>query len=203
MTRVLLCFLFAFLSGIYGFGQAVPDTSLKTVISDSAREEKLAEPQQSRLAITNPAVVTKSAFQPIPKKSALYSAMLPGAGQFYNRQYWKVPLVYAGVATSLYFLIDNTNNYRDYRKRYLNSLDPLGVPDEIYSGRQLQILQDAYRRYLDLTILFTALGYTIQVLDALVYAHLKNFDVSKDISMHLAPVGTPQGVGLGLVVNFR
>ncbi len=204
MIRALF-FLVFLTAAARSFGQAVPDTSLSTVIPDTARDARLAEPPQVRVegpVVTAPA--TPAAFQPIPKKAALFSAMLPGAGQIYNRQYWKAPIVYAGVATSIGFLVFNTNQYRQYRSDYLASLDPAGDYQGIYTTSQLQTLQDAYRRYLDLTVLFTALGYTIQVLDALVYAHLKNFDVSKDLSMRFQPVVLPGGgAGFGLVMNFR
>lgn len=185
-------------------GQAVPDTSLRTVISDTAREARLAEPPQVRIEGPVPPALGAPR-QPIPKKAALYSAVLPGAGQAYNRQWWKVPVIYAGVGTSLYFLVDNTNQYRRYRRAYLASLDPAGQDEllNVYSRAQLQTLQDAYRRYLDLTVLFTALGYTVQVLDALVFSHLRNFDVSKDISLRFQPVVMPGGAGVGLVMNFR
>lgn len=156
------------------------------------------------MADTLPAKVLP--FQPNPKKSGMYSALLPGMGQIYNRQYWKAPVIYAGLAVAGYFFVDNLNNYRDYRKAYIgrtNNPYPTDKYVGIYSTDQLQQLQNDYNRFLDLTVLFTTLGYALQVIDAITSAHLKNFDISRDISMRVAPVANPQGLGLGLVMNFK
>ena len=211
MRLLLLCLLL--LAPFAGSAQAVPDTLVQQPLSDSMRDALRArDTAQGAIIIrTESAVPIRSAigpngFSPIPKKAALFSAMLPGGGQFYNRQWWKVPVIYAGVATSFYFLIDNTNQYRKYRTAYLASLNPLGSDEPLlkrYNQQQLKTLQDAYRQNLDLTTLFTAVGYTIQVLDALVFAHLKNFDVSQDLSLRMKPVVMPAGgLGLGLVMGF-
>ncbi len=202
---VLLCASFA------GKAQAVPDTLVQQPLSDSLRDAlRTRDTVQGALIKADATVPVSSiskpaAFVPLPKKAALYSAMLPGGGQFYNRQWWKVPVIYAGVATSFYFLIDNTNQYRKYRTAYLASLNPLSTAAERLNRNQQQLktLQDGYRQYLDLTFLFTAVGYTLQVLDALVFAHLKNFDVSQDLSFKVQPVAMPAGgAGLGLVMHF-
>jgi len=190
--------------------QAVPDTSLNKVVPDTVAARNapvLSSPAPDQVAYDSLKGKLQR-FQPNPKKSALYSAILPGAGQLYNEQYWKIPVIYAGIGIASYFLVDNTKNYRKYRKAYISRInkDPTFNEDAstlIYSPTQLQTLQNAYKKYLDLTVLFTALGYTIQVLDALTFAHLKNFDVSKDISMRMQPVAMPNGdPGLGLVMRF-
>ena len=150
--------------------------------------------------------IKKEKFQPIPKKSGFYSAIVPGLGQVYNRQYWKVPVIYAGIAVTGYFLFFNIDEYQKYRKAYIGRIsnDPNfhDAYEGIYTTDNLKQLQDGYKRYIDITVLFTALGYAIQVMDAITFAHLKNFDVSTDISMHLQAVPVPGGAGLGLVVNF-
>src|SRR5438477_173782 len=73
----------------------------------------------------------------------------------------------------------------------------------IYNREQLQQLQNDYNKFFDITVLFTGIGYTLQVIEAMTGAHLKNFDISRDISMHVQPVAYPKTVGLGLVVNFK
>jgi len=149
----------------------------------------------------------KAAFQPKPKKAGMYSAILPGLGQAYNRQYWKLPIIYAGAAAAGYFFSYNLDKYHHYRKEYLDRLaDPNApiAPGEPYTGYQeLKTLQDQYRKFLDMTALFSALGYTLQVIDAVAAAHLKNFDISRDISMNFTPVATPYYVGVGVVVTFK
>lgn len=185
------------------FAQAVPDTSLKQVVSDTARmrqEEAANLPNDDKDKVYQPLPS-----QPNPKKAGLYSAILPGAGQFYNKQYWKIPVIYAGAGVAVYFIQFNTNKYQTYRKAYVASLQ--GKAHEfsgIYDQAALKQLQDGYKRYLDLTVLFTAVGYTLQVLDALVFAHLKDFDVSQDISLRMQPVSTPNGgAGIGLVCYLK
>jgi len=202
MKKVFYTLVFL-LSAVSSFAQAVPDTSLKQPIPDSAK----ANFQEVQNLPNNAAGVR---YQPQPeqpnaKKAGLYSAILPGAGQLYNKQYWKIPIVYAGVGAAVYFIQFNTNKYQTYRKAYVASLE--GKPHEFtgkYDQSALKQLQDGYKRYLDMTLLFTALGYTLQVIDAVVFAHLRNFDVSRDISLRMQPVAHPNGgAGLGLVLNFK
>ena len=202
-AALLLCLLAAAAPAC--LAQAVPDTSLNQPIPDSARakfREVQALPHANREVDYQP-----QPFQPNPKKAGLYSAILPGMGQLYNRQYWKVGLVYAGVATSVYFLIDNNNQYRQYRKAYIgriiNPYNPTDPYVGIWSTSDLQQLQDGYKRYLDMTMLITGVGYALQILDAVVAAHLRNFDISEDISLRFKPVTHPGGMGVGLVLAFR
>lgn len=148
-------------------------------------------------------------FEPKPKKAGMYSAILPGSGQFYNRQYWKVPAIYVGAAAAGYFINFNLTNYQKYRKAYYTRIDndPTTVDTDIetkkYTTENLKQLQDQYRKWLDMTVLLTALGYTVQVIDAIASAHLKNFDISRDISLRIQPVAQPNYIGMGLAVNFK
>jgi hypothetical protein len=147
--------------------------------------------------------VKEGPFQPNPKRAGLYSALLPGLGQIYNRQYWKLPIVYAGLGVATYFFIDNLNTYQIYRKAYIGRINNNFPTDEfvdIYSQPQLKQLQEDYNGYMNMTVLYTSLGFVLQIIDAITSAHLKNFDISRDIS--LRPMVTPKGMGMGLVVNF-
>jgi hypothetical protein len=190
-------------------GQAVPDTSLNQVVPDTmpARNAPILDrpaPDQ----VLYDSLKGKVPFQPNPKKSALYSAIFPGVGQIYNQQYWKLPIIYIGTGVAVYFLVDNSRQYQKFRSAYIARITNPNIQDEYsekgYQQSDLQTLQNAYRKYMDLTILFTGLGYTLQVLDALTFAHLKNFDVSQNISMQVKPVGMPNGdPGFGLVMNLK
>ena len=144
-------------------------------------------------------------FQPNPKRAGLYSAILPGLGQFYNRQYWKVPVIYAGLAVAGYYFVDNLNNYQSYRKAYIGRINNPYPTDKYknYTIDQLQQLQNDYNKYLNLTVLFTGVGYALQVVEAITGAHLKNFDISRDLSLHVQPTIYPQAIGMGLVINFK
>lgn len=140
-----------------------------------------------------------------PKKIALFSSILPGLGQYYNRHYWKIPVIYAGVGAAIYFANDNLKNYNLYRK--LSVAHEMGDQELIatspYSREMVNLQRDYYRRNLDLTVLITALGYGLQVIDAVVFAHLNNFDISDDLSLRAQPVLMPQGgIGMGLVLKF-
>jgi len=142
-----------------------------------------------------------------PKKTALFSAIVPGLGQYYNKHYWKIPVIYALVGTAIYFVNDNLKNYNAFRKELAGRRNnPSGYKRKFPQYEDegtLQSAQDYYRRNLDLTILLTGVGYTLQVIDAVVFAHLKGFDISEDISIRYRPVAMPNGgLGFGLVMNF-
>ncbi len=149
-------------------------------------------------------------FQPNPKKAGLYSAIVPGLGQFYNRQYWKIPIVYVGLATVGYFFVTDLKKYQSYRLAYIGRINN-PYPTDPYvktypppgGTEQLNQLQNDYNKYLDLSVMFGVIGYAMQVIDAVTGAHLKNFDISRDISMKVKPVVVPCGVGLGLVFNYK
>ena len=136
----------------------------------------------------------------------MYSALFPGAGQLYNRQYWKLPIIYAGLGVAAYFISSNLNDYNDYRKAYISSINNPNRTDKyanIYTSDQLNILQSQSEKFLDMTILFTGIGYIGQIMEAVAGAHLKNFDISEDISMRVRPMASPQGLGMGLVFCLK
>jgi len=147
-------------------------------------------------------------WQPIPKKAGLYAALLPGMGQIYNRQYWKLPIVYGGLSVAGYFIVRNTKDYNSLRSAYISRIGQGSGPytDEyadIYKDTdQLKQLQDDANRLLNLTIVFSGVAYVAQILDAVTSAHLRNFDISRDISLHVRPVMLPQGPAAGIVMNF-
>lgn len=149
----------------------------------------------------------KKVFEPNPKKSGMYSSILPGLGQAYNRQYWKVPVVYAILGTAGYFIGFNYNKYTEYRQAYIYAIDgDPGTTDELskfYDAQSLQRLQNNYKKDLDIIVLLTSVGYALQIMDAVASAHLKNFDVSRDITMQVKPMVQNNFVGMGLVMNFK
>jgi len=117
-----------------------------------------------------------------PSKAAFYSALLPGLGQAYNKKYWKIPLVYAAIGTSMYFYLDNHKKYHSYRDAYKKRL--LGLPDEYeyLDDSRLISAQRFYQRNKDLSLLFTIGFYVLNIIDANVDAHLMQFNVNEKLS---------------------
>ncbi len=119
-----------------------------------------------------------------PSKAAFYSAILPGLGQAYNKRWWKIPIVYGAIGTSLYFYSDNNKKYHEYRDAYKRRL--AGYDDD-----QFQYLDDTrlieaqrfYQRNRDLSLLITGLFYILNIVDANVDAHLMQFNVSDKLTV--------------------
>jgi len=207
---ILLCGAgWSVLSPVQTFAQLPADTAGHSRVAVQAQrlggtERRAADTLQG--ADTVAYVQKAQPFQPNPKKAGLYSSIVPGLGQFYNRQYWKIPVVYVGLAVVGYYFIKNLNEYQDYRIAYIGRINnpyPTDKYVNIYTTGQLQQLQNDYNKYLDLTVLFGTIGYAMQVMDAVTAAHLKNFDISRDISLRAHPILVPNGAGVGLVVAFK
>lgn len=146
-----------------------------------------------------------------PKKAALYSAILPGLGQGYNKKYWKIPIVYAGLGTTVYFIFWNADLYNEYKTAF--DLRRAGGTDKyagIYTDENLIFLQNSYRNQRDLSIILTAVIYGLNIIDANIDAHLFDFDVSDDLSMRIEPTATPSplfgingtNIGMRLSLHF-
>jgi hypothetical protein len=118
-----------------------------------------------------------------PSKAAFYSAILPGLGQAYNKKYWKIPLVYGAIGTSMYFYLDNNKKYHSYRDAYKKRL--LGLPDEYeyLDDSRLIAAQRFYQRNRDLSLLVTIAFYVLNIVEANVDAHLTQFNVSEKLSL--------------------
>jgi hypothetical protein len=152
-----------------------------------------------------------------PRRATLYSTFLPGLGQIYNHNYWKLPLVYAGIGISAYKYFDNKSWYKktQYALKVLLSgtldstaaswRDSLRKVDKqlrnfVIDGddNDLRNMRSQARRYEDYSALFFLLFWGLNVVDATVDAHLKGFDVGTKLTIHIAPSapGAPNGMGL-------
>ncbi len=147
-----------------------------------------------------------------PHKATLYSLILPGLGQAYNKKYWKIPIIYAGLGGLGYLIVTNRNEYIKYRDALAyNPDDPNSVKNEyvdLYSESQLKSGKDLYRRNLDLSFILTGIWWVINMVDAAVDAHLFEFDVSDDLSFRLEPqiqpaFNTYQKPVAGVKLSFR
>lgn len=142
-------------------------------------------------------------WRPNPKRAMWLALVLPGAGQIYNRKYWKLPIVYGGFVGCAYALRWNNQMYRDYSQAYLDLMDDdpntqsynqflhLGAQiDDSNKARYQKLFKsrkDTYRRWRDLSV-FCLIGvYALSVIDAYVDASLSEFDISKDLSLRVEP----------------
>lgn len=164
-------------------------------------------------------------WRPDAKRAMWLALVLPGAGQIYNRKYWKLPIIYGGFAGCAYALTWNGKMYKDYMQAYkdaskgnwdassITDLLPPGYIDRVSQTQIVETLRkrkDTYRRYRDLSI-FAFIGvYLISVIDAYVDAELSNFDITPDLSMRIEPavINNQYSTGtsnksVGLQCSFR
>ncbi len=154
----------------------------------------------------------KSVINPnAPAKAAFYSALVPGLGQAYNKKYWKIPLVYIGMGTSIYYYTWNQKQYRGFRNEYKKRLagTSLGEADSKYgnySDSQLIRGQKFHQKNRDLSALITAGIYILNIIDANVDAHLMQFNVNDNLSlkpdMNQNQLDYKFNYGLTLTYNF-
>ena len=148
-----------------------------------------------------------------PMKATMLSVVLPGAGQIYNKKYWKLPIVYVGFGALIYAIKSNSDNHQKYYKGYMDFTDDIKETDSYlklvpldpeyydhwlqhpnynsaYAGKVEDFLLrgvDYHKRYRDLSMILTGAWYLIQILDANVDAHLMNYNVSENLELALSP----------------
>ncbi len=125
------------------------------------------------------------------KKATTLSTLMPGTGQFYNQSYWRIPFV-VGAFASIGYVIDwNNRGYQRFKLAYELVADENDATIDEFNGRYsasfLKNMKDQYRRNRDLAIILTAGVYLLNIIDAHVDAHLKDFDVSDDLSLNVSP----------------
>lgn len=144
-----------------------------------------------------------SKWTPNPQRALWLALVIPGAGQMYNRKYWKLPLVYGGFMGCIYAMSWNNMMYKDYAQAYLDIMDDDPGTDSynkfLHLGRQIteanmeqyktifKKRKDKYRRWRDLSFFCMVGVYALSVIDAYVDAELSVFDISKDLSMKVRP----------------
>lgn len=129
----------------------------------------------------------KSSQNPLPARASLYSALLPGLGQAYNGDYWKIPIFYGGFAISGYCWVSNQQQYKRYKQMYIDASDPESDYKGSISKDNMIWYRDKFRRYRDYSIIATGLIYVLNIVDANVFAHFNDFDVSDDITLNVEP----------------
>ncbi len=141
-----------------------------------------------------------------PSKSAFYSAILPGLGQAYNKDYWKIPIVYGALGSGIYFYDFNNNKYQTYRTAY--KLKKIGQESD-YPYLTLETLERAqkyHKKYRDLSILVTAGLYVLQIVEASVDAHIQYHNTDSDLSYGPTilkdPINGSMVIGTGVSFSF-
>ena len=144
-----------------------------------------------------------------PQRAALLSAVMPGLGQIYNRQYWKVPIVMTGMIVFAHYINYNNKVYHSFRNAALSNRSAGINPYESLVGTTDGLIRnrDLSRRNRDFTMVLGSAFYLLQIVDAHVSAHLDEFAVNKDLALNIEPSieSTPlfsQAVGLSLVLRF-
>ena len=185
-----------------------PDKAVETLI-DSVSQ---ILPKADSVAAVDMRKIEKrdwATWTPDPNRALWLALVIPGGGQIYNRKYWKLPIIYGGMMGCIYALTWNNMMYRDYSQAYLDIMDSdpttqsynkflhLGATitqanEERYK-KLFKSRKDKYRRWRDMSM-FCLIGvYALSVIDAYVDAELSEFDISKDLSLKVAPTVIPGG----------
>lgn len=220
MRCIYLIILFVFIAGI---SHAQNDDTASQVahriivLPDTAKLGAAKNVKQPDTIAKAPlAADTSSKYKHDPHKATMRSLMIPGWGQAYNREYWKIPLVYAAIGIPIGTYIYNNTWYKRTRDAYTivvaNDTANFGKINKklFYQGypldaASLQTYRNQFRRDRDYSLLITLFAWALNVVDATVFGHLKDFDVSDDLSMHVRPsfdVNTKVS-NFGLVFNFK
>jgi len=166
-------------------------------------------------------------WRPEPKRALWLAIVLPGAGQIYNRKYWKLPIVYGGFVGCAYAMRWNNMMYHDYSQAYMDIMDDdpetqsynqfLHLGNQVTSANmeRYQSLfkkrKDRYRRWRDMSFFVLVGVYALSVIDAYVDASLSEFDISPDLSLKVTPAVVNSGekgnplktIGLGFQCNLN
>lgn len=211
--------LFSFLSDTYTEAKADSLSSEKyyAVAADKFPTEgvqlldSIAMPQMTEIAVADTTKKARmrnwSTWRPDPKRALWLALVFPGAGQIYNRKYWKLPIIYGGFVGCIYAMRWNNQMYHDYSQAYLDIVDDDPTTQSynsfLHLGRKVtpenqaryqelfRKRKDKYRRWRDLSFFVMVGVYALSVIDAYVDASLSEFDISDNLSMRVAPAVIP------------
>lgn len=178
--------------------------------------------QAETLVIIDSSITKKKEINPLaPSRAALLSTVLPGAGQLYNKRYWKAPLVWGAIGGSIYAYSWNNNNYKRFRTAFkrrqagfiddefydLNGDNVAGQEPDLDLG-DLENQQERFQEDRDLWLVVTIAMYALNIVDANVDAHLKQFNIDDNLSfdfepyMDLNPTTNTPNYGMALTIKF-
>jgi len=194
-----------------GFGQEEKEEKRNTLEVDSLKTSMKTE----EVLVIDTLVAKKRAINPLaPSKAAFYSAVLPGLGQVYNKRYWKVPIVWGAIGAGIYGYTFYDNSYNELRTAFKRRkagflIDNPNIAETV-TDAQLERLQNDRQNDRDLTLLVTILLYALNVVDANVDAHLKQFNIDDDLSFDMEfhpyldvnPITTDPNYGMAVIIKF-
>lgn len=143
-----------------------------------------------------------------PHKAAMYSALIPGMGQAYNKKYWKIPVVYGLTGVFIYYIDTYNTQYNKYLNAYIDMENGIIDEFEVYTSVEtLEKIKDNYRRNRDISIISLAAVYLLNILDATVDGHLYNYEVNDDLTFNIQPeiqktLTNQNSVGFSLSFKF-
>ena len=201
--RLFFIFLFTGLFFTLQVNAQHPDSTQARQVSDSVLEKK-----DSIYTGKNNSQNTRDSLDRIMKRNyhraTLYSAILPGAGQVYNKKYWKVPLIYAALGISAYAFFYNKTWYNKCQYALTVTVNQTTDPDSLNkvdsqlmpfvttgNTNGLITYRDNFRKNQDYSVLFFMMFYALNIVDATVDAHLKDFNVNSDLSFKIKPMFIP------------
>ena len=197
-------------------GKAQTDSTLVAMDSLAVSDARIILADSTTSVVVDSGRVVKpkrdwSTWRPNPQRALWLALVLPGAGQIYNRKYWKLPIFYGGFMGCLYALSWNNTMYKDYSQAYLDIMDSdpntasynkfLHMGVEITDSNKARYVElfknrkDKYRRWRDMSIIAMVMVYALSVVDAYVDAELSEFDISKDLSLKVQPAVIPSQLG--------
>lgn len=172
--------------------------------SSAQGEEEL----KTNLVVKDSTLLKPYTIDPLaPSKAAFYSAVLPGLGQAYNKSYWKIPIIYGGMGLSMYYYSFNNREYNRYRDAYKGLLVgnlPTGELEGFDADRLIRA-QRFHQRNRDLSLLITVGIYILNIVEANVDAHLMQFNVNENLTLHpqIQQNQIDYKHNLGLSLNYK
>ena len=186
-----------------------------SLVSDSIIAESVT-PEPEKVKKSGPIRSFFKKGYPNPTKAMVFSFILPGAGQLYNKKYWKAPIVYGAYGLMIYFIDFSSGQYKYLKQEYIYAVDgDESTTSELmlnsgWGEDDIKSERDLYRKRMELSYIGLAAVALLSGIDAYVDAHLMGFDVSEDLTMKVKPKldfnpyeGSSLGVGLSLHLNSK
>jgi len=218
VNKNLLLIFFAFLLFHSGFSQEKEEKENTKQPQQTKEVDSIAQNMEGE-GVTFEEVSKQENINPLaPSKAAFYSAILPGLGQIYNKRYWKAPIVWGAIGTGIYVYSYNNTEYRRARNAFKRRL--AGFEDDEFwdlngdgigpdlTSEALQEAQENTQRDRDLALVITIALYALNIIDANVDSHLKQYNVSDDLAvdfkpyLDINPLTYSPNYGMAMVIKF-